>query len=400
MSWLRRKSPQDRFADEVAGMARSLLGARVRRVPDDFALEVALEDGRTSTMYLDNVHRETERLEGEERDVRLRTALLALAAPPRPRTWEEAAPQLLPGVRSASWAAASSADVVRRPLLPFVSLLCAVDSEHAMSFAAADDLSAWGVGEQEALDRAVQNLVSQPVEVATTPDGAAHVTGPDGYASSWLAVPDVLLEVAEAVLGGSGGTVVAVAPTRDDLVLLDVDSATAVTALETALADYEAAPRQLSAVPYVVDGGPLRPWQPPAGHPAAEVVDRAVHLLAAVEYGQQRARLEELFTQIGEDVYVAPCSLARGPDGVLWSWTLWVRQVDDGLVPQADHVMFADNDDSSSFAVAWADVVRVAGAHLQPAGYDPPLWRVTGWPDDATVAQLRSLARDPGAGGA
>ena len=42
MSWLRRKSPQDRFADEVAGLARSLLGARVRRVPDDFALEVAL----------------------------------------------------------------------------------------------------------------------------------------------------------------------------------------------------------------------------------------------------------------------------------------------------------------------------------------------------------------------
>jgi hypothetical protein len=132
-----------------------------------------------------------------------------------------------------------------------------------MSFATAADLEAWGVTEEEALERAVRNLAGQEVEIQLG-DGVAFVLGPDGYASSWLAVPVLLRQVAAEL----GGTVVAAAASRDSLVLVDVDRlGTSTDVLRQTLAEYEEATRQLSPVPYVFDGDELREWTPPAGHP-------------------------------------------------------------------------------------------------------------------------------------
>jgi hypothetical protein len=399
MAWLRRrdKSPEDRFADEVGALARSLLGARVRRLPD-FALEIDHGGAAPTTMYLQNVYREAAVLEGEDRRSRLRTAVLALAASgPRPTTWDEAAPQVLPAVRSASWVAVSGHhDIVRRPMVPLVSLLCAIDSEHAMSFATAADLEAWGVTEEAALERAARNLAGQQVEVELG-DGVALVLGPDGYASSWLAVPGLLRQIAADL----GGTVVAAAASRDSLVLVDVDRLeTATDLLRRILAEYETAARQLSPLPYVFDGDRLAEWTPPAGHPAATVVARARQVMVGAEYSAQTAQLEELFERAGEDVYVAKRTLMQGAGESLWSWTTWVRQVDHGLLPRADYLILGDNDVKGELvAVTWDDAVRIAGDALERTGYDPPRWRHHGWPDEQTVAALRAAATDlPAAG--
>jgi uncharacterized protein YtpQ (UPF0354 family) len=393
MSWLRKgKSPEDRFADEVSAMARSLLGARVRRLPD-FALEIDRGGTGPTTMFLQNIYREAADLEGEDRRSRLRTAVLAMADPSRPTSWDEAAPALLPAVRSVSWAAAGGVhDIVRRPLVPLVNLLCAIDSEHAMSFATASDLEMWGVTEAEALERAARNLAGQQVEIEMG-DGVAFVLGPDGYASSWLAVPQLLRQVAAHL----GGTVVAVAASRDSLVLVDVDRlGTSTELLRRTLAEYQEAARQVSPLPYLFDGEQLREWIPPAGHPAAAVVARARQIMARDEYGAQTAQLEELFQRAGEDAFVASCTLMQGPGESLWSWTTWVRQVDNGLLPRADYLILQDNDvDGDIVAVPWEDALRIAGDALERTGYDPPRWRHHGWPDERTVAALRAAATHP-----
>lgn len=390
MAWLRRgKSPEDRFADEVAGLARSLLGARVRSLPG-FALRIDRAGGASATMYLHNIYREAAGLEGEDRSSRLRTAVLAMAAPPRPTSWDEAAPLLLPAVRSVSWAAAGGRhDLVRRPLAPLIYLLCAVDSEHAMSFATESDLETWGVTEAEVLDRAVANLAGRQAEIEMG-DGIAVVLGPDGYASSWLAVPQFLREVATHL----GGTVVAVAADRDSLVLMDVDQRQAsADVLRRILADYEEAARQLSPLPYGFDGGQVQEWTPPPGHPAAPVVARAGQVLDGCEYGAQAAQLRELFEKVGEDVFVASHTVMQGPDESLWSWTTWVRQVHDGLLPRADFVILGDDDEKDDVvAVRWEDALRIAGDALEWTGYDPPRWRHHGWPDERTVGELRGAA--------
>lgn len=75
----------------------------------------------------------------------------------------------MPAVRTASWAnplistagaGASAAVPFGKPLVPFVKVLCVIDSEHSMSFATVADLAAWGVTDDEALRTASANLAS------------------------------------------------------------------------------------------------------------------------------------------------------------------------------------------------------------------------------------------------
>ena len=389
-------SPEDQFASEVIALVDEILGLEAERV-DDFALRIDRPEGGPVTMNLHNIYAEAGQLDGDARAERLRKAVLAMMPPERPDTWGEAAPQLLPAVRTASWAYASAGDgradvpaPFGRPLVPFVKVLCAIDSEHSIAFGGVDDLSAWGVSDDEALHTAAENLADQPCEVHR--DGpVAMIVAPDGYASSWLAVPGLLAQVAEDM----GGTVVAIAPDRELLLLVDTDDHDAsVEVLEAALDRYQAAPRQLSPVPYLVAESGIAPWEPPSGHPAAPLAEKAAHLLAAIEYAQQRTRLEELLAAEGEDVHVAEHTLMQTENGPYWSWTSWVRQVTDGLLPQADMVLFADNHDpDADFTVPWDDVLRLAGHLLiEDPTCDPPRWRYRDWPDGGTLESLRACA--------
>jgi hypothetical protein len=121
-----------------------------------------------------------------------------------------------------------------------------------------------------------------------------------------------------------------------------------------------------------------------------------VGVLAAVEYGHQQAKLQDLLVKAGDDIFVATYNLMERDDGSVWSWAAWVRGVDDALVPEADVLLLGDNDDPSlRCAVRWADAVRLSGQILQrEPGYDPPLWRVSGWPPDPVLAELRKAATE------
>jgi hypothetical protein len=398
MPWFRGSSPEDQFAREVIAAVSAILGLKAKRL-DDFALRIERPDGPPVIMNLHNVFADTRQLDSDARAERVRRHVLAMTAPPRPANWRDAAPLLMPAVRSASWAnamtstaggPAQAAAAFSRPLVPFVKVLCAIDSEHAMTFATAADLAAWGVTDDEALRTASANLARVPCQVRR--DGpVALVQGPDGYASSWLAAPAALARVAADI----GSTVIAVAATRDQLILIDAGHPDAAARmLEPTLEHYQAAARQLSPVPYLVSEAGVEPWVPPPGHPAGPLVDKTACYLAAIEYGQQQAMLDHHLTKAGEDVYVAKHTLMQRSDGSMWSWTPWVKQVANGLLPRADLLTVIDNDHpSGQFAVRWDDALRLAGDALQeePA-YDPPRWRHRGWPDGSTLASLRAQA--------
>jgi hypothetical protein len=385
-----RTNPEHEFAREVSDLIRTVLGASVEPLPD-FALRITYADGEHITMNLRTFYAEASRLTGAERDARIRTAVLAMAPRPRPQTWDDAAPMLLPAVRSASWAAAAGpVDVVRAPMLPFVAVLCAIDSEHAMTFVTDDDVKRWGVDAPTVHRAAIDNLLLTPMPVLRPqPDApVVEILGPDGYASSWLAVPGFIEQVGAPI----EGDVLVLAPSRDEVRLVGTaDPNVVVAELDRAFADYEAAPRQLSPVPYAIDGAVLAPWKPPGDHPARDRVDKARGVLATVEYARQRETLEGLFAKAGADVFVAKHNLMQRPDGSVWSWAAWVRQVDAGLVPQVDFVLLGDNDDQdTTFCVRWDDAVGLAAGGLVPeVGYQPPLWRYAGWPDEPALSTLR-----------
>jgi hypothetical protein len=191
-----------------------------------------------------------------------------------------------------------------------------------MTFATESDLKAWNVTEQDAMDKAEENLRSRPIEVGRT-ESTAIVVGPDGYVSSWLAVPAALARVAADI----GEVVIAIAPARDVLWLADSEDQTeTVQMLERAIAEYKGAPRQLSPVPYLVRPEGIEVWEPAASHPARGLVERAVRLLAAVEYGYQQTKLQDLMNKGGEDVFIAKYNLMQREDGSVWSWSSWVKR--------------------------------------------------------------------------
>jgi hypothetical protein len=376
---------------------RDLLGLQATRL-DGFGLEIEQSGRLPIVMNLQNVHAETRLLEGDARAQHLRTAVLALVPSLRPATWDEAAPRLLPAVRAAGWLTASDgqraaagrpARPFARPFVPFVSALCAIDSKHAMTFATDADLAAWGVNDDQAMRAATDNLARIPISVARSGRHAV-VRGPDGYISSWLAVPSALAKVAV----GADGAVLACAPSRDRLVLLDADDESTAGMLERVLQEYQSAPRQLSPVPYLIRDGEIEPWQPSAGHAARPIVDRVSRILAASAYGQQQSRLQVIFDNANEDVSVARYSLMQRQDRSMWSWAAWVRQVTNGLVPQVDVVILVDNDDPrAGFAVGWSDALQLASEALhEEAALDPPRWRYRGWPDNETLAALKERA--------
>jgi hypothetical protein len=147
-------------------------------------------------------------------------------------------------------------------------------------------------------------------------------------------------------------------------------------------------------VPYLISEAGIEPWQPPAGHPARPIAGKTARYLAAVEYGQQKAMLDDCLRKAGKDVYVARHTLMQRTDGSFWSWAPWVKQVTNGLLPRADLVAFGDNDHpDAQVTVKWQDTFRLAGHALQEdADYDPPRWRHRGWPDNDTLALLRANA--------
>lgn len=395
---LRKRSPEDAFAEEITTLVRQALPVRTVAPVDNFSLSITFADGQTTTMFLGTIFAEASRLDGQGRAERLRRAVLAMAPAERPSAWADAAGLLRPALRAMSWAAAGGGGDAQpswKPFAPFIVSLTAIDAEHGMSFVTYSDIDRWKVDRVTIEKTAHDNLVRSGVAVVRVGnDPWMDVAGPDGYISSWLLCPDALEHLGDAL----GGHFVALAPSRDELRLVATsDRAALLAQLETLLEAYQAAPRQLSPVPYELSGGRFVPWVPPPGDPCRLVVDRANAFLAAVEYGQQHDALEELFERTGHDIFVAQFNLIERPDTTVWSWAAWVKQVTAGLLPRADYVALGDTEEGTSFWVRWEDAERLApkGLRLDP-DYHPPRWQTSGWPDDGELTCLRAVAIDIG----
>lgn len=400
MALFRRKSPEERFRADVAALASKLLSATVVDRPDEFALELFFPgSAEPVVMYLSNIYYEAERAGGVDREVRIRTAVLAMERTDRPETWSDARLLLRPTLRTTS-----SIDMIRHnpaiteelkrrpvaaPVLPHLWDMLALDAEHSMSFVNEADLKTWGVTADEARTQAAANLGAQELPYERT-GSHLKVTGPDGYASSWLLLPERLA----AITHHFGSQPLVLAPSRDEVFLIAEDDPALPKLLKAACQSQLEHPRSLSAVPYSVSSGELAPWEPPGGHAAAELVGRASGILGFTEYAAQKARLDDLYQRTGEDVFVGSHVLQERADEAVWSWTSWAPGV-RGLMPRATYVAFID-EGGEPYLVPWEVVLEHAGRCLTAAeGFDPLLWHYEDWPDPETMTTLRAAAVDP-----
>ena len=392
---LGRKSPEDAFTEEIARRVPEVLPGTTARRVEPLTLDITHPDGSTMRMFLHNMMAETDAAPADERGERLRNAVLAMTPTERPETWPAAAPRLMPAIRAIGWAAAHSAGG-RRPVMwpfaPFLIAVAAVDSDYAMSYVTAEDLETWGVDAAAVEDAAQQNFAGHgaPLDWA---EGEAWVdfVGPTGYVSSWLTRPDALAEAAARV----GGDFVALAPDRDTLRLTAIADRTRLAReLEATRTAYDQAPRQLSPVPYRVDDGRVVEWEPAPDDPCRDAVHAAKLLLAATEYGIQQPALQE---QMGDDVFVASYGAGARDGGRAFSWSTWGKDVPT-LAPETEFLALAETDEESRMLfVRFTDARRLLPDLVRPApDCDPPRWSLSGWPTEAQLTELRTLAVKPG----
>ncbi len=324
--------------------------------------------------------------------------------PPR---WEDAAPRLMPRLRSGAWVDQLDLDARRTgeahlrchmELTSGIHVTLVLDSEDTMVGVTTRMLNAWGRSFFEACDRALQNLAARSRErMLCIADGVWVAPWRDAYAASRVLLGPRLMD------GLAGGEELLVAvPDRDTLLVARPDVELALEALVLAIerTSSDGLPvsqrifRWHAANPG--DGlapAHLEPYDVPVDHAASVMHRNLVTRERMARYAEQHRPLQEA---VG-DIHVARAEADEAPDGLLVSRALWTQRV-DSLLPEVDRVHLlethADGTSSRMWVIGFDTLLTLPGA-LQRARTHLPRWRTCAFPDGDMLRRLASpLERD------
>jgi len=303
--------------------------------------------------------------------------------------WQQVKPQLRPVLRTVTTGIglAGAKRPLRGPAVPHLAEMVVVDQPTSMVYVGGHHLARWGVSASDVFTVARANLAARvPYPDGERPDRPVmlrFMEDGDSYWSSCLLLDGWLARLEDRV----GGRPVAFVPDRETLIVVADEPQVIEKLFDMIEADYLAAARAISPVPYVSDvNGRTVPYDAPPGHPLHHPVRRAERVLAVQEYAQQRAVLAGAHGGTG----LVELTLVTRLDGTAYTTTAW-PQYGAALLPWADFVGFHGPDEL--FFVPWPEVVEHAPlwpvAELEPARYP-----VDGWPDGPALDALRALAVD------
>lgn len=398
MGLFRRKSAQDRFAEEVIAHLRQTPAIR-EAVYDqsDFSIHVMYHgEEHGGRLYLENTFRECSGRSRAERRARIDGLIATVTATTvRNLTWEDVAVRLRPVVRGASFGQTGDPGdkpLLVRPALPYLGEFVVIDEPRSMAYVSTDHVREWGCTPEEVFAAARANLsalAADAVEPATPGKAMLHMadTG-DSYFTSMLLLDGFLAGLAPRV----GGRPVAFIPDRDSLIVIPDGPEPVARMLERAEQWYLDAPRGVSPMAYTCDdSGRVVPYRVVEPGRLADLVHRSEVMLAAAAYGGQTPALAARYEREGVDIFVGTPLVAERQDGTLFSVAVWPIDCPT-MLPHADLVCFRS--DTESLMVPWPVVARTTG--LRPAdSLYPERYFVAAWPDPAVLEQLRSEAVTP-----
>lgn len=362
----------------------------------------AKEGSEASTVFLGNFFDEYLASAPDKRDEVLQRLTQVRATPSLPKTFAEARSNLLPVVRGRTFfeqlrlvvkgGAGKPVPIAWKPVGGFLGMGLAFDGPDTLQYIGPDELARWGITFDEALTTALGNLRQRSTEpLVQLAPGTCESPWEDSYASSRLLLDEVVRRCQVR------GAPVVLVPHRDLLLI---------TGSEDEDGLKRAAGLALKAVmaPRAVDGRALRltpeGWEPfmPERLSDAWGDFRKLELFTrARDYSEQTERLDKLYQEKGEDVFVAAFTPYQDERGHTISYALWLKGVDT-LLPRADVIFFMDparGEEAAPLGIArWEDVAKVTGELRTPVeGLYPERYRVKGFP---TAEQLAGWQNDPG----
>ncbi|MCL2824884.1 MAG: hypothetical protein FWD57_12925 [Polyangiaceae bacterium] len=353
------------FYDEAEEIARAIEGVTaVKRVREEFGLEISHGDGRKMLLHLRSTFNEVQGLSREKRIARVKEFLVDMlearthAQESCDLTFDRVRSSLYPVLRGCthgvfgpsdvrggqrvSAEAVANAFLIRRPFLPFVDIFVVRDHEKTVEFLNAFHATAWNVTVDDVIDAALETIakLGKP-PMKRLPGGVFGIVSQDDYEPSRLLIPGFLGSFRKKV----DGRPIAIMPDRSTVIIGgDGRTETIETMAQFADGVYKTSTRIISPALYTCtdDGQSVSPYHRATGHTKI-VVDLGHGLLQHAEYCQQKEVLDK--TLRPEEAFVATHSVGRTAEGV-FSHASWTKGVETYL-PEVDRVSLIVKEDGA-----------------------------------------------------
>lgn len=389
LDFLTGGSPQDRFAKEVIARirARGWTGD-IRHDRGGFSIALGEDSISLLDAFLERAKQN--RARRAEAVDELATMALMSAEPP-PATLGEVADKLLPVIRTRvhvgeMWLVRPAWAQVRRrrchsPISDSLCAWAAVELGLGMRGVGDEDLERWGVGVDEVLAIAVNNLRarSMPMKFEKDPRGFYTSRYHDHYDVSRLLLPDLLQTLP------LNGDPVVLAPERDTLVVAGSEDSQALEAMGAQLESVLGSMQRLISMEALVyrEGA----WRPVGVTNASRSLGRLAMLGADLNHEQQRRLLTHEFAEAGREAYAAELTLLDAEEGATWSPIAFGKTA---LAPLADAYLLSSGEPGGDIVRARSDFEAICG----PFGREPDCWPerlvIDRAPTEAQWAQLQT----------
>ncbi len=314
-----------------------------------------------------------------------------------PDEFEDAAYDLLPGVRSRSTYELLKLQMEGqgetgfgwpyRVVAHHYGAGLVYDLPHAMSQINGQQLTRWGVEFDEAMDVALDNLrkISEHGFTRLAP-GVWRSAWRDNYDPSRLLLIDMI--AAHEV----DGDPVVMVPNRDTLLLTGSDDEVGLGVMAAAAEEAAQQPRPIHTMPIRLEFGSWTPFLPPRELPAYLRFKQMVINSLGQDYEEQRALLTTTLQRQSDNVFVASYTAMRNTrTGELATHCMWARGV-DSLLPRTDLIHFLDPERSDGqkvlASISWDRVEEIVGDLLEPLAIYPERHRARYFP---TEKQLKAI---------
>jgi hypothetical protein len=315
-----------------------------------------------------------------------------------PDQYEDLGPDLLPAIRprmfheagrlEAEATGASALDLPYRVVGEHYAAGLVYDLPQSMMLVQGRHLASWGIGLDEALEAACDNLREISRRGLASP-------APGVWASPWHDHYDAarLLIVADLIDPDDlDGDLVAMVPNRDTLLLAGARDDDALAALAVLAEEALKDPRTIHGYPLRRTYGTWCPYLPESDRPSFARLKRLAVRSIGRDYAEQSALLAALHKKSDETALVGNYRVLENPrTGESLGCCVWCEGIAT-LLPEADQVSFVrprGGKHGEVLATApWDRVVQVAGHLMTPAGLYPERYRVVNFPTDAQLAEL------------
>ncbi len=315
-----------------------------------------------------------------------------------PDEFEDAAYDLLPGVRSRSTVELLKLQMESqgktgfhwpyRVVADHYGAGLVYDLPHAMSQINGQQLTRWGVDFDEAMDVALDNLrkISEQGFARRAP-GVWRSAWHDNYDPSRLLLVDLI--AAHEV----DGDPVVMVPNRDTLLLTGSEDEVGLGIMAAAAEEATQQPRPIHTMPIRLEFGSWTPFLPPKELPAYLRFKQMLINSLGQDYEEQRALLTTTHQKQSENVFVASYSAMRNTrTGELASYCMWAKGL-DGLLPRTDLIYFFDpgrpDGQKVAASASWERVEEIVGDLLEPLDIYPKRHRVRCFPTEEQIEAIK-----------